>query len=133
MTIVGSWSQQAMLAAFHYVAGNLTDSLPLAYQVRLYSTTADPDGSDPNTELTADNYAPQDYTADLSTPLVMVNAADIAFSDLSACSVVGIGLCDASDGTIWYWWDSSAPIAITDGGEVSIATGELLVQMLAGA
>lgn len=122
------------------MAGNLSDYLedalldhflattaytaPAAVYVALY--TVAPSDAGGGTEVTGGSYARQAATFDASVNGATQNSSDIDFSNMPACTVVAVGVFDASSGgNLLVHGTLTANKTLDAGDTLRIATGDL--------
>jgi len=119
--------------ALNWLTGNSTTAPTMPYMCRLM--TANGSDAAPGTEVAntgGSTYAPQSvsYPAAVGSGAPVGNTADLVFSNMPACTVVGVELWD-SNGTPfrWWWGPAVANQVVNAGGTVRILAGTLTVSM----
>lgn len=122
------------------MAGNLTDYLenklidhflgtttytkPSSVYVGLY--TVAPSDSSAGTEVTGGSYARQSASFTASSGGATSNSSNIDFTGMPACTVVAIGISDAStSGNLLLWGTLSSNKALDAGDTLRISSGDL--------
>lgn len=104
--------------------GTASYTMPATVYVALY--TAAPNDAGGGTEVTGGSYARQTATFDAATGGATQNDANIDFTNMPACTVVAIGIHDAStSGNLLVHGTLTANKTLDAGDTLRIATGDL--------
>lgn len=104
--------------------GTTSYTMPSTIYIALY--TVAPDDTGGGTEVTGGSYARQTATFDAAASGATQNSADIDFVDMPACTVVAIGIHDAStSGNLLVHGTLTANKSLDAGDTLRIATGDL--------
>lgn len=104
--------------------GTTSYTMPSTIYIALY--TVAPDDTGGGTEVTGGSYARQTATFDAAASGATQNSADVDFVDMPACTVVAIGIHDAStSGNLLVHGTLTANKSLDAGDTLRIATGDL--------
>lgn len=104
--------------------GTTSYTMPSTIYIALY--TVAPNDAGGGTEVTGGSYARQTATFDAAASGATQNSADVDFVDMPACTVVAIGIHDAStSGNLLVHGTLTANKSLDAGDTLRIATGDL--------
>lgn len=116
----------------NWLTGNTTTAPTMPYSVRLM--TANGSDSAPGTEVV--NAGGSTYSAQTvafppaSGTTQTANSADVVFSNMPACTVVGVELWDAAGTPFRWWWGAAtASKSVNLGDTLRILAGTLVLNM----
>jgi hypothetical protein len=117
--------------ALNWLTGNSTTAPTMPYMTRLM--TANGSDSAAGTEVAnsgGSTYSPQSvaFPAAVGNGAPVGNLADVVFTNMPACTVVGAELWDSNGTPFRWWWGAAvAPQVVNAGGVVRILAGTLTV------
>lgn len=93
--------------------------------------TANGSASSAGTEVTGGSYTPQSVTVGTSTNgSTVTNTADLVFTLMPSCTVVGVEIWDSAGTPVRQWWGAlAANEVIAAGGTFTISAGQLSLAM----
>lgn len=122
--MAGNLSDYLEDALLDHFLGTTAYTAPAAVYVALY--TAAPSDAGGGTEVTGGSYARQAATFDAAASGATQNSANIDFSNMPSCTVVAVGIHDASTGgNLLVHGTLSANKSVDAGDILRIATGDL--------
>jgi hypothetical protein len=119
--------------ALNWLTGNSTTAPTGPLMVRLM--TANGSDATPGTEVAnsgGSTYSPQavSFPAAVGSGAPVGNTADLVFSNMPACTVVGVEIWDSAGTPFRWWWGAAtASQVVNAGGTVRIVAGTLTVSM----
>jgi hypothetical protein len=120
--------------ALNFLTGNAGATAPtLPLMVRLM--TANGSDSAPGTEVAnsgGSTYSPQtvSFPAAVGSGSPVGNTADLVFSNMPACTVVGVEIWDSNGSPFRWWWGAATNSQVVNAaGTVRIVAGTLTVSM----
>jgi hypothetical protein len=117
--------------ALNWLTGNTTTAPTMPYSVRLM--TANGSDSAAGTEVVnagGSTYTPQTvaFPAAVGNGAPVGNSADVVFTNMPACTVVGVELWDANGTPFRWWWGAvTANKTFNLGDTARIVAGQLTV------
>jgi len=104
--------------------GTTSYTAPSSVEVALMTVAEDDTGS-AGTEVSGGSYARQTAAFDAAASGATQNSANIDFTDMPACTVVGIAIYDAVSGDFLVHGTLAANKSLDAGDTLRIATGDL--------
>lgn len=129
-----NWTDLAEARVLNWLTGNTTTAPTMPYSVRLM--TANGSDSAPGTEVVnagGSTYTPQTvaFPAASGSGAPVGNSADVVFTNMPACTVVGLELWDAAGTPFrWWWGPATANKTVNLGDTLRIVAGTLTVATL---
>lgn len=126
--MAGSASDYLENKLIDHSLGTTTFSKPTTVYAALY--TVAPSDSSAGTEVTGGSYGRQSITFGSASSGSASNDANVDFNGMPTCTVVAVGILDAStSGNLLYWGTLASSRSVTSGDSVRIATGSLTVSL----
>jgi hypothetical protein len=109
---------------------NLTASYTPTSPLKLRLMTANGSASAAGTEVTGGSYGSQTIAFDAASGGSAGNDADITFSGMPACTVVGLEIWDSAGTPVRLWWGPlSTSKTVSAGDAVSFPSGSVIVSL----
>lgn len=126
--MAGNLTDVAENLILDWIALGSTPTRPPGLSVRLM--TANGTDSTTGTEVAGGSYAAQSVTFSAASAGATSNAADLSFTGMPACTVVGVEVWDTSGTPRRLWWGAlSAPKTVNAGDTFEIAAGQLTLAL----
>lgn len=119
--------------SLNWLTGNSTTAPTMPYMVRLM--TANGSDSAAGTEVVnsgGSTYSPQSvaFPAAVGSGGPVGSTADVVFTNMPACTVVGVELWDSAGTPFRWWWGAAvASQVVNAGGTLRILAGQLTLTM----
>lgn len=109
---------------------NLTTSYTPTSPLKLRLMTANGSASAAGTEVTGGSYSPQTIAFAAASGGSAAHNADITFSGMPACTVVGLEIWDSAGTPVRLWWSAlSASKTVSAGDSISFPSGSIITQL----
>ncbi len=117
-------SDTAENRALDWLCGNSTTAP--SGQLKVALVTANGSDSAAGTEVTGGSYARQNVTFSAASGGTTSNSADVTFTAMPACTVVGIEIWDSAGTPIRWWYGAlAASKTLQAGDELKLASGDI--------
>lgn len=122
--MAGNLSNYLENKVLDHILGTTSYTMPAGVYVALY--TASPSDTGGGTEVSGGSYARQSATFTSASSGATSNTSNIDFNNMPACTVVAVGIFDAStSGNLLVWGTLTANKSLDAGDILRIASGDL--------
>ena len=121
-------SNTAENRALDWLMGNSTTAPTTPLKIAL--VTANGDDTTAGTEVTGGSYARQTLTVGAASGGATSNSADLSFTGMPACTVVGVEVWDSAGTPVRLWYGAlTASRTVAAGDEVRLVAGALSLSL----
>jgi len=126
--VADALSNTAENRALDWLMGNSTTAPTTPLKIAL--VTANGDDTTAGTEVTGGSYARQTLTVGAASGGATSNSADLSFTGMPACTVVGVEVWDSAGTPVRLWYGAlTASRTVAAGDEVRLVAGALSLSL----